>query len=68
MWSLRAAPWLGQVGNMVGEEGEDVTYDSVKEEMSVMGVANADTARGGLLRSHGLGWVGAGAGEHTGPL
>ena len=70
MWSLRAAPRLELAGKMVEEEGGDVTYDGVKEEMGVMGVANADTARGGLLRSHGLGWVGAGAGagEHTGPL
>lgn len=32
---------------------EKVTYDGVKEQMGVMGVADADTTRGGLLRSHG---------------
>ena len=39
-----------------------VTYDGVKEKMSVLGVADADTARSGLLRCHG--WIG----KHTGPL
>ena len=39
-----------------------VTYDGVKEEMSVLGVADANTARSGLLRCHD--WVGT----HTGPL
>lgn len=43
---------------------EKVTYDGVKEEMSVMGVADADTARSGLLKCHGYGSVG----DHTEPL
>jgi hypothetical protein len=34
---------------------EKATYDGVKEEMSIMSVADADTARSGLLRSHGFG-------------
>lgn len=31
----------------------DGTYDGVKEEVGVIGVADADTTRSGLLRGHG---------------
>lgn len=34
------------------EKREEITYDGVKEEMSIMGVADANAARSGLLRSH----------------
>ena len=46
---------------------EKVTYDGVTEEVSVIGVADADTARSGSLTwwsLHGYGSVG----EHTEPL
>ena len=40
-----------------GKWGEERTYDGVKEKVGVMRIADANSTRSGLLRSHGCGEV-----------
>ena len=50
-----------------GKWGEESTYDGVKEKVGIMGIADANTTRSGLLRRHGCGEVeGSGKGAMVG--